>query len=48
MLRAMHATYTKTASVLPAEDGRLTPEICRGIKTQKSDCESEIVLSWLR
>jgi hypothetical protein len=30
----LHATYTKTASVVPPEDGRLTPETCRGFKTQ--------------
>jgi hypothetical protein len=28
------ATYTKTASVVSPEDGRLTPETCRGFKTQ--------------
>jgi hypothetical protein len=38
----LHVTQTKTASVVPAEDGRLTPEACR-FKTQ-SDCESESVL----
>jgi hypothetical protein len=36
----------KTVSVVPPEDGRLTPETCRRCKTQLSDCES--VLSWLR
>jgi hypothetical protein len=30
------------------EDGRLTPETCREFKTLQSDCESEILLSWLR
>jgi hypothetical protein len=30
----VHATYTKTASVVPPEDGRLTTETCRGFKTQ--------------
>jgi hypothetical protein len=38
----------KTASVVPPEDGRLTPETCRGFKILQSDCESESVLSWLR
>jgi hypothetical protein len=38
----------KIASVVPPEDGRLTPETCRGFKTLQSDCESESVLSWLR
>jgi hypothetical protein len=30
----LHATYTKIASVVPPEDGRLTPETCREFKTQ--------------
>jgi hypothetical protein len=30
----MHTTYTKTASVVLSEDGRLTPETCREFKTQ--------------
>jgi hypothetical protein len=38
----------KTASVVPPEDDRLTPETCRGFKTLESDCEIESVLSWLR
>jgi hypothetical protein len=33
---------------VPPEDGSLTPETCRGFKTQSSDCESENILSWLR
>jgi hypothetical protein len=33
---------------MPPEDGRLTPETCRGFKTLQSECDSEIVLSWLR
>jgi hypothetical protein len=27
----VHATHTKTASVVPPEDGRLTPEACKGL-----------------
>jgi hypothetical protein len=29
----------KTASVVPPEVGRLTPETCRGFHTLQSDCE---------
>jgi hypothetical protein len=32
---------------VPPEDGRLTPETCRGLRHNKV-CESENVLSWLR
>jgi hypothetical protein len=28
----VHATHTKTSSVIPPEDGRLTPEKCRGLQ----------------
>jgi hypothetical protein len=38
----------KTASVVPPEDGRLTPETCQGFETLQSDCESGSILSWLR
>jgi hypothetical protein len=32
----LHATYTKkTASVVPPEDGRLTPKTCRGLRHNK-------------
>jgi hypothetical protein len=32
----VHATHTKkTASVMPPEDGRLTPETCRGLRHNK-------------
>jgi hypothetical protein len=30
-----HATYTNTASVVPPEDGHLTPETCRGLRHNK-------------
>jgi hypothetical protein len=30
----VYATHTKTASVLPPEDGHLSPETRRGFKTQ--------------
>jgi hypothetical protein len=30
----------KTASVVPPEDGRLSPETCPGFTTQQSYCES--------
>jgi hypothetical protein len=36
----------KTASVVPPEDGRLTPETCRGLRHNK--VLSKSVLSWLR
>jgi hypothetical protein len=31
----LHVTHTKTASVVPPEDGRLTPETCRGLRHNK-------------
>jgi hypothetical protein len=31
----VHATPTKTATVVPPEDGCLTPEICRGLRHNK-------------
>jgi hypothetical protein len=31
----VHATHTKTASVVPPEDGHLTPETCRGLRHNK-------------
>jgi hypothetical protein len=31
----VHATLTKTNSVMPAEDRRLTPETCRGLRHNK-------------
>jgi hypothetical protein len=31
----VHATHTKTASVVPPEDGRLTPDTCRGLRHNK-------------
>jgi hypothetical protein len=31
----LHATPTKTASVVPPEDGLLTPESCRGLRPNK-------------
>jgi hypothetical protein len=34
--------------VVPSDDGSLTPETCRGFKTQYSYCKSGSVLSWLR
>jgi hypothetical protein len=37
----------KTASEVSPEDGRLTPETCRGFKTLQSNYESESVLRWL-
>jgi hypothetical protein len=36
----------KTASVLPPEDGRLTPETCRGSRHNQVIVNS--VLCWLR
>jgi hypothetical protein len=31
----VHAIHTKTASVQPPENGRLTPETCRGSRHKK-------------
>jgi hypothetical protein len=31
----VHATHTKAASVVPPEDGRLTPKTCRGLRHNK-------------
>jgi hypothetical protein len=33
---------------VPPEHGRLTPETYRGLRHNKSVCDSESVLSWLR
>jgi hypothetical protein len=41
-------TYTKTAIVVPPEDGRLTPETCRGLRHNKVTVKVKSLLSWLR
>jgi hypothetical protein len=38
----VHATHTKTASVVPPEDGRLTPETCRGLRHNKVIVEVKV------
>jgi hypothetical protein len=38
----------KTASVVPPEDGRLTPETCSGLRHNKVIVKVKYVLSWLR
>jgi hypothetical protein len=38
----------KSASVVPPEDGRLTPETCRGPRHNKVIVKVNMLLSWLR
>jgi hypothetical protein len=46
-VQMLHVTHTTPASVVPPEDGHLTPETCRGLRHNKVIVKVS-VLSWLR